>query len=93
MRSKECLLNAKKARLQAERSLNPHVKNAFLQIDRLYSRLAEMARVDECRVDAGADTAGSIPLPGFVLRTARVRAAKSVIAKAKTRLASEPPAA
>jgi histidine ammonia-lyase len=83
MRSKECLLNAKKARSEAELSLNPHVKNAFLQIDRLYSRLAEIARVDECRVDAGVDTADSTPLPAFVLRTAQVRVAKSGIAKAK----------
>ena len=89
MRSKQCFLNAKKARLEAERALNPHVKNAFLQIDRLYSRLAEMARVDECRLDAGADTAGSTPLPAFVLRTVRVRVAKPVSAKARTKADSD----
>ena len=49
MRSEQCLLNAERALHEAERALNPHVKKAFLEIDRLFSRLAAMARVDEAR--------------------------------------------
>ena len=49
MRSKQCLLNAKRALHEAERALNPHVKKAFLEIDRLFSRLAAMAMVAEAR--------------------------------------------
>jgi hypothetical protein len=64
MRSKQCLLNAERALREAERALNPHMKKAFLEIDRLFSRLAAMARVDEARgvdrpvLERGQEAAG-----------------------------------
>ena len=81
MRSEQCLLNAERALREAERALNPHMKKAFLEIDRLFSRLAAMARVDEARgvdrqvLERGpaqkALKVGSAPLPAFVLRTTK----------------------